>query len=122
MYYCKNCRKEFEFAKIYFEKQGENAFEKFLLCPYCDSTDFFEQKGCYCRYCGVRLRVRGREYCSYSCRKKGEELFAKELKRNERNKADILTNAIKEVDAYNKRTNCRLSYGQYFALKGVGRI
>ncbi len=124
MYYCRNCRKEFEFAKIYFEKQGEkeNAFEKFLLCPFCDSTDFFEQKGCYCRYCGIRLKVKGSEYCSHSCRKQGERLFEKELRQKESRKASSLFNAIKEVDDYNKRTNCSLSYGQYFALKGVGRI
>ena len=124
MYYCNDCRKEFEFAKVYFEKHSEkeDTYEKFLLCPFCNSTSFFEQKGHYCRYCGTKLKVRGSEYCSHACRKQGERLFMEQAVRSESKKADALFLAIKEVDDYNKSKNCRLSYGQYFALKGVGRI
>lgn len=124
MYYCNNCRKEFEFARVYFEKheEKENTYEKFLLCPFCDSTSFFQKKGEYCRYCGAKLKKSGIKYCSVSCAKHGERLFEAQRHRTESRKTDALISAIKEVDDYNRRTNCTLSYGQYFALKGANRI
>ena len=124
MYHCKNCRKEFEFAKIYFEKdmQKPDTYEKFLLCPFCESTDFFEKKGLYCRYCSAKLTGSNKEYCSTACRKRGERMFKFEIMKNEKRKTDILFSAITEVNNYNKRTGCSLSYGQYYALKSTGRI
>ena len=124
MYYCKNCRKEFFYARVYNQWQGgENGgYERFLLCPFCNSTDFFEKRGEYCSYCGMPLKLPGRKYCSVSCQKNGERLYEKEQKRKEKRKSDGLITSITEVADYNKRTGNRLSYGQYFALKGVGAI
>lgn len=124
MYYCENCRKEFFYARVYHERQGgaNGGYERFLLCPFCNSTNFSQIKGEYCSYCGMPLRQAGRKYCSASCKKNGERLYEKEQERLSKRKTDRLILSITEVADYNKRTGNRLSYGQYFALKGVGAI
>ena len=75
LYYCPDCRKEFEFVKISFQ-YSEKGSEKLHLCPFCDSTNFKERKGVYCRYCGMRIGAHER-YCSNACRRAGEKLFKK---------------------------------------------
>ena len=119
MYYCNNCNKNFDYVKIkpvtYF---GQVIRKK--LCPFCDSEDFYEKKGGYCRLCGIRLKYIGKQYCSESCKKQGEALFNKQKLRKENPTA--LLSSLCEVELYNKRTGLQLSYGQYYALKGVGKI
>jgi len=120
LYYCPDCRKEFEFVKVYYEER-DGGFERVHLCPFCDSTSFVEKKGAYCRYCGMRIGVKER-YCSTTCRRAGEKLFKKQEERERKRKNDILYKSISEVDNYNKTHNCNLSYGQYFALKGANML
>ena len=120
MYYCPDCKKEFEFVKISFE-QHEGGSEKVHLCPFCDGTSFVEKRGVYCRYCGI-LIGRNERYCSTACRRAGEKLFKKQEKREKKKKENPLFIAINEVDTYNETHNCNLSYGQYFALKGADML
>lgn len=120
MYYCPDCRKEFEFVKISFEHH-ERGSEKVHLCPFCDSTGFVEKRGVYCRYCGMKIGA-NEKYCSYTCKRAGEKLFKKQAERDKFKKENPLYNAINEVDEYNKSHNCNLSYGQYFALKGANML
>lgn len=124
MYYCTNCKKEFMFAKVYYERAGTGVtdYERFLLCPHCDSNEFYEKKGGYCRCCGIKIRLPSREYCSESCRKNGERLWQRQKERQMGQFVDPLVLAVKEVDDYNKSKGCKLSYGQYYALKGANRI
>lgn len=118
MYYCSDCRKEFEFAKVCFEPTPKGS-ERFLLCPFCDSMNFHEKQGEYCSYCGRKVPYPGKRYCSDSCRKTGERLFAREREQEENKKQDPLYKAVAEVDNYNRLHGCTLSYGQYYALKGA---
>ena len=120
LYYCPDCRKEFEFVKISFQ-YSEKGSEKLHLCPFCDSTNFKERKGVYCRYCGMRIGAHER-YCSNACRRAGEKLFKKQEENQRKKLENPLFNAINEVDEYNKNHNCNLSYGQYFALKGANML
>lgn len=121
MYYCSDCRREFEFAKVYFEPTPKGS-EKFLLCPFCDSMEFFEKKGEYCSYCGRRVPYVGKRYCCESCRRAGEKLFQRQKEQEEKRKLSPLYRAVNEVDEYNRRHGCQLSYGQYYALKGADML
>ena len=121
MYYCSDCRMEFEFAKVYFEPTPKGS-EKLLLCPYCSGMNYSEKRGNYCSYCGRPTGVNVRRYCSESCRKLGEKMFEKEKEQEENRKKSPLYKAVNEVDTYNKYHGCKLSYGQYYALKGAGII
>lgn len=121
MYYCSDCRMEFEFAKVYFEPTPKGS-EKLLLCPYCSGMNYSEKRGNYCSYCGRPTGVSVRRYCSESCRKLGEKMFEREKEQEEIRKNSPLYRAVNEVDTYNKYHDCKLSYGQYYALKGAGMI
>lgn len=120
MYYCPDCRKEFEFVKISFQ-HGEKGSEKVHLCPFCEGTSFVEKKGVYCHYCGMRIG-KGENYCSTACRRAGEKLFKKQEENRRKRKENPLYISINEVDNYNKEHSCSLSYGQYFALKGANML
>lgn len=116
MYHCSDCNGSFEFVRVYFEPTPSGE-EKFLLCPFCDSLNFSEERGHHCKYCGDKIKEEGEDYCSVSCRRAAFKLLAKQRAKEEKRLKDPLYKAINEVDEYNRRNKCRLSYGQYFALK-----
>lgn len=119
MYFCNQCRKEFEFVRIeFFPETGKRKQE----CPFCQGTDFFEEKGIFCQCCGSRLKNPGDLYCSVSCRRLGLRLWKQQKSRDLAAKTDPLVRAVGEVDEYNRQTGCHLSYGQYYALKGADLI
>ncbi len=124
MYICRNCQKSFTFARIVFTDaiDSPGVRKKVMLCPFCDSSDFYEKKGGYCRCCGTKISLPGREYCSSTCQRAGEKLWERQRQRTIARLTDPILNAVAEVDAYNQRTGQKLSYGQYFALKGAGHI
>lgn len=118
MYKCKDCEKEFKFAKKATERHGlsRGLQERIWLCPHCDSHNFERLPEYYCKNCGMKLSD-ARDYCSAACKKKGEAAYKQEAERRERLKRDPLILAIKEVEEYNKATGKRLTYGEYFGGK-----
>lgn len=118
MYCCQDCKKEFEYVEVVFERHGLSTppFERVKLCPFCHSDNFSEIEINHCRYCGSKLRDKG-EYCSPICRKKGMELKKREESRQEFLKNSPLIKGLKEVEEYNKAHGTNYSYGKYFALK-----
>lgn len=121
MYYCSDCRREFEFAKVYYEPTPKGD-RKLLLCPHCDSVDYEEKRGEYCSFCGRKVPYYGQRYCSDSCKNSGEKMFLRQKEMEEKRKTSPLYKAVKEVEDYNRINGCTLSYGQYYALKGAGII
>lgn len=121
MYHCSACGREFEYAKVYFEPRPIGN-ERLLLCPFCDSMDFYEKRGDHCSFCGRKVSLPGRRYCSASCKNAGEKMFERQREQQERRKSSPLYGAVTEVDSYNRTHGCTLSYGQYYALKGAGII
>lgn len=118
MYRCQDCKAEFEYVEVVFERHGLDTppYERIRLCPYCHSDHYEEIRNTHCRCCGSKLRVPG-EYCSEDCRKAGEKLWERQRTREERRQASPLILAIKETEEYNKAHGTKLSYGQYVALK-----
>jgi hypothetical protein len=74
LYYCSDCRMEFEFAKVYFEPTPKGS-EKLLLCPYCSGMNYSEKRGNYCSYCGRPTGVSVREAMLHHIHTFGEEGF-----------------------------------------------
>ena len=79
-----------------------------------------------CKMCGGRfVKVReNQKYCSDECRKDAkyadtkryrEELKAMKRKRKVEN--NPFNKILKELDEYNRKNNCFLSYGQFMLLK-----
>lgn len=118
MYYCQDCKKEFEFVEVVFQRHGLDnpPFERLKLCPFCHSDNFKELTGTHCRYCGSKLSIKG-DYCSIYCRKIGEKLWEKETNEKFERKKSLLQLTLQEIDSYNKSHKTRLSYGQYIELK-----
>ena len=118
MYCCQDCKKEFEYVEVVFERHGLDTppFERVKLCPFCHSNNFSEKEEHFCGYCGSKLKV-GIDYCSPLCRKKGIELRNREDARKSFLENSPLMKSIKEVEEFNKANNTKYSYGQYFALK-----
>ena len=118
MYYCKNCGFEFEEPEKTYETHifSDTPFEVLYLCPNCRSSNFREKNITHCRCCGSRLPAGCIEYCSESCRQKGEKLWKNELKRRRKDMCDPLNIIVRECSDYNKTHNTDYSYGQYVAL------
>ena len=118
MYYCKNCGKEFlKPEKIYeTHRLSDTPFELFYICPYCKSQNFHEKNLSHCRCCGSRLPKGQNEYCSDSCRNKGEKLWLRELKKRKNQLSSPLQMIVRECTEYNKAHNTKYSYGQYVAI------
>ncbi len=57
------------------------------------------------------------DYCSSSCKKRGEYLFETEKIRKKELFESPLYKAVREIEKYNKTHGTHLSYGQYFARK-----
>ena len=123
MYCCTDCKMEFEYAEIVFETHGMDTppFERIKRCPFCHSTDINEKESRHCRFCGSRLKENG-EYCSLRCKKAGEIYYAAQQKRRENFKNSPLTQAVSEVEEYNKAHGTKHSYGEYFMLKEADKL
>ena len=123
MYCCQDCKKEFLYVEVVFERHALSTppFERVKLCPYCHSGNFREIPEYHCGYCGSKLRDKG-DFCSPICRKKGEELRKKDESRTEFLKNSPLIKGLKEVEEYNKAHGTKYSYGRYFALKNAGGL
>ena len=118
MFYCNKCGYEFDKPTKIFETQGGDSppFEEILICPDCKSTDFHEKDSTHCRCCGAKLTKDAEDYCSDSCRKKGELLWQKQLRRRKLQEENPLNSIIKEIINYNLLNKTDYSYGQYVAL------
>lgn len=118
MYYCKNCGSEFSEPKKTYETHifSDTPFELFYVCPNCNSGNFHEKNLTHCRCCGSRLPRGQTEYCSDSCKSKGEKLWNKQLKRRNADLKDPLKMVVRECIHYNRENNTSYSYGQYVAI------
>lgn len=118
MYYCKNCRSEFESPEIFRETHGLSSppFENFCVCPFCKSTDFKEMEIKYCHACGARLYGENGDYCNDSCRTTATRLKKREIIRRKFLNENPLTVLMREVEKYNKEHKTKYSYGQYVAI------
>lgn len=118
MYYCKNCGKEFEKPEKTYETHhlSNPPFELLYVCPTCKSSNFYEKSSTHCRCCGSRLPSGVSEYCSHSCKIKGEKMWRRELKKRQADLKDPLKMIVKECNIYNNSHGTRYSYGQYVAL------
>lgn len=118
MYYCMKCGCEFEKADVICETHGllSPPFEKRRCCPLCGSGDINSETASYCRCCGAKLGTGEKEYCSPSCRKRGEEMRRREIKKKKLIFSSPLFQIVKEVDEYNAKNHTDYSYGQYVTL------
>ena len=123
MFVCKNCYTSFTTPKTEIERHGktEPPYEEFHCCPRCESRNFYETAGGYCRCCGRKI-ARGKEYCNETCRKQGEALWAKQRAAREKQKNDPMQVLIRKTEEYNKKHGTRLSYGQFTAYLEAGVI
>ncbi len=118
MYICLECKYEFENPVKLQEKHGLTTppFETICVCPKCKTTNYEKSKSEFCRCCGARLKENQTDYCSDSCKKRGEKLWQRELKRKKLLEDNPLFQIIRENEAYNKKHEKKLSYGQFAAL------
>lgn len=118
MYYCMKCGCEFAKADVICETHGllSPPFEKRQCCPLCGSGDINSETASYCRCCGAKLGTGEKEYCSPSCRKRGEEMRRREIKKKKLIFSSPLFQIVKEVDEYNAKNHTDYSYGQYVTL------
>lgn len=118
MYYCMKCGCEFETAAVFTETHGFTSppFEELRCCPLCGSGSIKPKAVSYCRCCGARLAKQDEEYCSPSCRKKGEEMRRREMKKKRLVFSSPLFETVREVDEYNRKNRTDYSYGQYVTL------
>ena len=123
MYKCTDCKKEFEFVEVVFERHALDAppFERQKLCPFCHSGSYTLLPENHCKFCGSRLKGKA-DYCGESCRKAGEKYYREEELRKKRFAESPIARAIAEVAEYNRLHSTSLTYGQYFALKEGGHI
>lgn len=118
MYYCSDCKKEFLKPIKKYETHGLNhpPYEAFYVCPFCNSTNYNENKAKYCKCCGARLKTQQINYCSDKCKINYEKLKREEYKRHKKLVDSPLVKLIKEVEGFNKQNGTKYSYGQYVAL------
>ena len=118
MFICKKCGYEFSNPKKIFETHGlqNPPYEVMTVCPACKSQSITEKTVTHCRCCGAKLKDSSTEYCSESCRKRGERLREIEQKKRKVLNESPLSEIIRQVNAYNKTHNTNYSYGQYVAI------
>lgn len=118
MYYCKNCGSDFSEPEKTYETHlfSDTPFELFYVCPNCKSGNFYEKNLTHCRCCGGRLTGGQEEYCSDSCRNKGQKIWEREIKRRRKEFLNPLNMIVRECAVYNKKHNTNYSYGQYVAI------
>jgi len=118
MYYCKNCGHDFSEPEKTYETHifTDTPFELLYVCPSCKSGNFREKNLTHCRCCGSKLPQGSVEYCSDSCRNRGEKLWRKELYRRRNVLKDPLHSVVRECISYNEENGTDYSYGQYVAI------
>lgn len=118
MYYCPDCGYEFETPEKLYETHGlpSPPYEVILHCPECRSTAFYEKNSTHCRCCGARLSKETKEYCSDSCRNKGEKLWLAQQRKRKLASTGAIGKIIKDINEYNRKNHTDYSYGQYVAL------
>lgn len=116
MIVCSDCGSEFEKPEIYTEAHSLSAppFEERCCCPFCKSENIHEKNLTHCRCCGARL-INGDEYCSDSCRERGEAIWRRERLRRRLLKANPISRIIKAADEYNAAHGTNYSYGEFVA-------
>lgn len=119
MYICLECNCEFEKPVLLQEKHKLSCppYEIICVCPKCKTENYQKIRSEFCRCCGARLKEDQQDYCCDSCKKRGERLWQKELKRKKLLEDNPLCKIIRENEAYNKQRSKNLSYGQFVALK-----
>ena len=121
MYECKNCKSEFSLPVIEFAKSGD-INEVVTYCPNCMSVKIERVEAAYCACC-LKVKVpRGQKYCDKYCEKIGEELEARLRARRKKVAEFEVSKSVREVEEYNRQNGTKYSYGQYFALKGMGAL
>ena len=123
MYYCKVCGGKFEVPQKIYETHGFSTppYEEFFVCPICNSPEIKEISRTHCRCCGALLSRTQKEYCSVSCRTKGEILWREQIKKIKRELGNPINILLRELKAYNLQNGTNYSYGQYVALKFMQR-
>ena len=116
MYYCNDCGREFTCAAQFKETHGFSnpPFEKVSCCPFCGSTEIEEAPPVYCKCCGAKITGKG-DYCSDSCRAKGEAMRRRELKRRRALYFSALYETVRKADIYNNQHGTNYTYGQFVA-------
>lgn len=123
MYYCKACGGKFETPQKIYETHGffTPPYEEIYICPFCNSTAFKKITHTHCRCCGARLIDTSKEYCSESCKNKGERLWKKQIEKFKSQLDSPINRIIREMDEFNKTNDTNYSYGQFVALKFIER-
>ena len=121
MFYCNDCGGEFYSPKVLKEMHGLSSppHETLLVCPICNGSSFYEMKLTHCRCCGAKLSKTGSEYCSSTCRAKGEKMWLNQRLSRKALNSNPIIKKIKELEKFNKENGLNLSYGQYVALTGA---
>lgn len=119
MYECKKCKAEFSLPVVELAPSGD-LNEAVTYCPNCMSVHIRKIEVKKCAFCLKETALKGEKYCSDICRKFGEESEKRSAENQKKKQAFDVAKAIKEVDEFNKIHRTNYSYGQYFALKGLG--
>ena len=118
MFICKKCGYEFSDPKKIYETHGleSSPYEELFVCPACKSQSISEKMVTHCRCCGAKLKDSNAEYCSESCKNRGERLREIEQRKRKVLTDSPLSEIVRRVKAYNKKHNTNYSYGQYVAI------
>lgn len=123
MYYCETCGGKFEAPQKSYETHGFSSppYEKVYSCPFCNSADFVEVEYTHCRCCGALLVKSQIEYCSTSCKLKGEKLWKRQKERFKNEYESPINIILREIKKYNLKNGTSYSYGQYVSLELLER-
>ena len=123
MYRCRECGKRFVRPRRLYENHGHgfNMVEALYGCPFCKSGGFYEIRERFCKACGREI-YGFEDYCSDECAAEGERLYAREREYRLMFAESEVAKAVREVNDYNKAHGTKYSYGQYFLLKGEGKL
>lgn len=119
MYECKKCKSEFSLPVVEFARSGD-INDVVSYCPNCMSIHISKVEVKKCAFCLKKTALKGEKYCSDFCKKFGEESEKKSAESRKKVQEFDVAKAIIEVDEFNKEHRTNYSYGQYFALKGLG--
>lgn len=118
MFYCLNCESEFEKAASFKESHGLSSppYEEISCCPNCGSESIHEKWHKYCLNCGKTLYESNSFFCSEACRKRGKEIWSKELSDRRKRRNSEINKILKELREYNALHKTNYSYGQFVAI------
>lgn len=126
MYRCTDCERKFFDPEIRQEKHSLDCppYERILCCPFCGSAEIKPVKVRHCKCCGARMYTSDGDYCSPSCKRRGEKLWELQRKRAEILKNDPVTKITRLMNEYNLKHGTDMSYGQFVAtvLPGLGGV